>query len=42
MQNMAGMAAEGFTATNNIKFFYANEDTPTHLNYQLIHHKTRP
>lgn len=38
--NEAGMTA-GFTATNNIKLFYANEDTPTHLNYQLIHHKTR-
>jgi len=29
-----------FTATNNMKLFYTNEDTPTHLAYQLIHHKT--
>ena len=38
--NEAGVT-EFFTATNNIKLFYRNEETPTHLNYQMIHHKTR-
>jgi hypothetical protein len=31
--NDIGMTTEDFTSTNNIKLFYANEDTPTHLNY---------